>query len=858
MGINSFARIGAGIAGTTGFNKVGPGTLILSGANTINGALNVTGGVVRTEGGNLSSTTVAMSAGGARLNIAGGSFTATGGLTVNAGGGSALIVDSGAATFAALATNNTAGGLLRINGGTVNATSVNLPRSSDANPSFAVGFVVTGGTTTIANTIGLGTNNSWGSMSVEGGSLTVGGIVTVGNQASATRGGQMRVTNGTFTSTHTAPGNTPGGIVMSQNRSGNANNVSRAFFSGGVSSVEKFTLGFDNTVNAGSATITIDGGALYVGAGGIVKNGTGAFATNLDFSSGILGAKTDWSTTVPINLPVAGNIAFKAADAGDTAHNMTLAGIISGSGGFTKTGAGRVTLAGTNTFTGGVAANAGVLDVDGSIAGGADVIINSGATLTGDGSINRAVVLNAGGTLQPGSSSPGSTLTASSLTWNGDSTMAIELGATSNRLAISGALTKGGVGPFNFAFTNGAGLAAGITYTLATFGSTDFTAADFSYTGLPAGLAGVFIVTSNSILFEVFAPPVILTQPQNVVVLMGGTASFTVVVSPTPTLTYQWLKDGLPINGATNASLTISNVQAADIGSYSVVVSNAAGSVTSDIATLAIAAVALVNHAPGFNNAQLEGTLQQMLGESVTLNGSSNFTGDLLVPGTPNVVLNGSPNYGGTLDGSGGPTPSGYTVTLNSHSALGHVVRRSDPVALPVVNAPVPPTGTRNVVLNNASQSVGDWTTVRNLTLNSKVGQVIVPPGAYGDFIANGGSGFTLGVTGASEPSIYYFRSLTLNNGAQLQVLGRVIVVVDTGFSVNGGVVGSSVNSAWLTLNLYNGGLSMNQGSRVYGYVTAPRGTVTINGACQIQGGLASDRLTINSGGALRLSPPPN
>ncbi len=857
LGINSFARIGARLAGSNGFNKVGAGTLVLNGANTINGALNVTAGTVRTEGGSLSSTTVAMAATGGRLNIAGGSFTATGGLTVNAGGNSALVVDSGTATFAGLATNNAAGGLLRINGGTVNATSVNLPRSSDANPSFAVGFVVTGGTTTIANTIGLGTNNSWGSMSVEGGSLTVGGIVTIGNQASANRGGQMRVTNGTFMSTQTTPGNTPGGIVMSRNSGANANNVSRAFFSGGVSTVEKFTLGFDSAVNAGSATITIDGGALYVGTGGIIRNGTGAFATNLDFSSGILGARTDWSTVVPINLPTGGNIAVKAADVADVSRNITLSGVISGAGGFTKVGAGRLTLGALNTFTGGVSVNAGVLDVDGSLAGGSDVNINSGATLTGDGAVNRNVVLNTGGTLQPGSSSPGSILTVSAATLNGNSTMAYQLGTTSNRLAVSGALTKGGVGPLNFAFTNGPGLTAGTTFTLATFASSDFTAADFSYTGLPAGLAGVFTITSNSILFEVFAPPVIVTQPQSVVVLMGGTASFTVVVNPTPTLSYQWLKDGLPISGQTTASLTITNVQGADIGSYSVVVSNAAGSVTSDIVTLAIAPVALVNHAPTFNSAQLEGSLQQMLGESVTLNGSTNFVGDLLVPGTPNVVLNGSPNYGGTLDGSGSPTPSGYTITLNNHSALGHVVRRTDPVALPIVNPPVTPTGTRNVVLNNANQSVGDWTTVRNLTLNSKVGQVIVPTGAYGDFIANGNSGFTLGAIGTSEPSIYYFRSLTLNNGAQLQVLGRVIVVVDTGFSVGGGVVGNSANSAWLTLNLYNGGLSMNQGSTIYGYVTARSGTVTINGACQILGGLASDRLTINSGGLLRLSTSP-
>jgi rhamnogalacturonan endolyase len=857
LGINSSARISAGLAGIAGLNKVGPGTLILNGANTINGALNVNAGTLRVEGGGLTSTVVSMAAGGARLNLVGGTFSATGALTVNAGGGSALIVDAGTATFTSLATNNAAGGLLRVNGGTVNAASVNLPRSSDATPSFASGFVVTGGATTIANTIGLGTNNSWGSMSVEGGSLSAGGIVTVGNQASAGRGGQLRVTNGTFTSTQTAPGNTPGGIVMAQNRSGNANNVARASFSGGVSTVEKFTLGFDATVNAGSATITIDGGALYIGSGGIVKNGTGAFATNLDFSSGILGARTDWSTVLPINLPAAGNISLKAADAVDSPHNITLGGTIAGAGGFTKIGTGRLTLAGSNTFSGGVALNAGVLDVDGSLGAGADFAVNSGGTLTGDGAINRNVSLNNGGTLQPGSSSPGSTLTASSLTWNGSSTIEFALDVTSNHLALSGNLAKGGVGPFNFAFTPGAGLAAGNSYTLATFGATDFSVTDFSYSGLPAGLAGVFNLTSNSLTFDVYGPPVITTQPQNVVAIMGGSANFSVVVNPTPTLTYQWLKDGLPIQGANSATLTITGVQGADVGGYSVIVSNAAGSVTSDVATLSIAPLALVNHAIALNSAHVEGSLQKMFGESVNLNGTTSVTGDLFVPGTPNVVLNGSPVYGGTLDGTGNPAPTGYTIILNSNTSLGHVVRRTDPLPLPTVNAPLSPTGTRNVVLQNSNQSVGDWTTVRNLTVQGQVGQVGVPAGVYGDFTANGQNGFTLGVMGTSEPTVYNFQRLTLNGGAQLQVIGRVIIVLGNGLNVNGGTVGNSANPAWLTLNIYTGGLTLNQGANIYGYVTAPAGVVTINGDGQLVGGVASNSLTLNSNSWLRLSPSP-
>jgi rhamnogalacturonan endolyase len=437
--------------------------------------------------------------------------------------------------------------------------------------------------------------------------------------------------------------------------------------------------------------------------------------------------------------------------------------------------------------------------------------------------------------------------------WNADSVLAFELSNTSNQLTLNGALTKGGAGLHNFAFTAASGLAAGNVYTLATFGSTDFTAADLTFSGLPAGLTGVFIVNGTSIQFEIFGPPEIVMQPQSVTVPMGGRATFSVTVDPSPPLTYQWFKDGIAINGATAASLTITNVQAIDIGSYTVTITNAAGSTTSNPATLSIAPVALVRHAPALNSALLTGSLQQMLAENVTLNGTMTVSGDLLVPGTPNVIINGSPNYGGTVDGSGSEEPANYNVTLNNGTTLSHVVRRTDPLALPTVNAPAPPAGTRSVMINNPSQSVGDWATVRNLTLNGNAGFFTVPAGAYGDFVANSGNGFILGVPGSAAPTVYSFQRFTLNNGAQIQVVGPVLVVLANGFSVNGGAVGNSTNPGWLTLNLFAGGLTLNSGGRVYGYVTAPGGTLTINGNCQVTGGAAADGLTISSNGKLVL-----
>jgi rhamnogalacturonan endolyase len=847
LGAGATSAIGATLVGNGGLTKTGAGTLVLSAPNQLSGVLNLNGGFVQlTSGGSLNLGNSAVNTAlNTRLMVAGGSFTTTGLVSATT---SQVVIDSGTASLGSFRTNSDFSGTLRINGGTLNVGDVNIRRNAGATPDFTSGFIVTGGTGSV-NTIGLGTQNSYGSMSLEGGSLTAAGTITIANQATSGRGGSMRVLNNAlFTSTDSSLG-----ILMCRNNGTNANNVATATFTGGSSSVEKFTLGFDGAVTAGSATVTINGGTIYLGSGGIIKNGGAGLVTNLNFSSGTLGARSDWSTNLSINLPNGGNINFRSADAANVAHNISLNGILSGNGGFTKSGAGTLALRAANTFAGAVAVNGGTLDVDGSIASGNGVAVNSGGTLTGDGSVNRNVVLNSGSILRPGSATTGSALGAASLLWNADAVFAFDLGSTTNRLTLNGALTKGSAGPHNFVFTPQTGLASGNVYILATFGSTDFSASDLTFSGLPAGLTGAFNVTGNSIQFEIFGPPEIVSQPQSVSTLMGGIATFSVTVNPSPMLTYQWFKDGDAIPGATDASLTITNVQAFDIGTYTVTITNAAGSTTSNPANLSIAPVALVRHAPALNSGSVTGSIQQMLAENVTLNGNASVSEDLRVPGTPTVVINGSPNYGGTIDGSGSEAPSNYNVTLNSSTTLGHLVRRTDPVAMPIVSAPTTPAGNRSVTINNPSQSAGDWATLLNLTLNSNAGTIAVPAGAYGNFAANGSNGFILGVPGAHVPAIYSFQSLTLNNGAQVQVVGPVLLVVANGFSVNGGAIGNSAHPAWLALEAFAGDLTLNSGGQVYGYVTALAGTLRINGNCQVTGGGALDRLAINSNGKLVL-----
>ncbi len=88
----------------------------------------------------------------------------------------------------------------------------------------------------------------------------------------------------------------------------------------------------------------------------------------------------------------------------------------------------------------------------------------------------------------------------------------------------------------------------------------------------------------------VVLPPTIAAQPASVTVVAGQSAQFAVAVNGTGPFTYQWLKNGTEIAGATGASLSFAATTTADAGGYSVRVGNSAGSVTSATATLAVAA----------------------------------------------------------------------------------------------------------------------------------------------------------------------------------------------------------------------------------------------------------------------------
>src|SRR5580692_554087 len=105
-------------------------------------------------------------------------------------------------------------------------------------------------------------------------------------------------------------------------------------------------------------------------------------------------------------------------------------------------------------------------------------------------------------------------------------------------------------------------------------------------------------VTSNSATLTVNSAPAITSQPVSKTVIAGQTATFAVTATGGTPLSFQWWKNGTAISGATSASYTTPAETTADNGAQlTAVVSNTAGSATSNSATLTVNASTLVLNA---------------------------------------------------------------------------------------------------------------------------------------------------------------------------------------------------------------------------------------------------------------------
>ena len=107
-----------------------------------------------------------------------------------------------------------------------------------------------------------------------------------------------------------------------------------------------------------------------------------------------------------------------------------------------------------------------------------------------------------------------------------------------------------------------------------------------SYTVTVSNSAGS--VTSTPAQLSLTGPPQIVTQPANAGSFAGSTTSLKVVATGTAPLSYQWNFNGAAIAGATSATLTLPDIATTQTGNYTVVVTNALGSVTSTPAAVTV------------------------------------------------------------------------------------------------------------------------------------------------------------------------------------------------------------------------------------------------------------------------------
>jgi hypothetical protein len=155
------------------------------------------------------------------------------------------------------------------------------------------------------------------------------------------------------------------------------------------------------------------------------------------------------------------------------------------------------------------------------------------------------------------------------------------------------AVTATGTAPLTYQWRrNGAALSGATNATLTIVGVLLADAGNYAV--VVTNRAGS-ITTATGLLTVTPAAtrPVVTVQPQGLSALVGASVTLAVTATGTPPLSYQWSKDGAPLVGATGATLSLANLQAANAGNYSIVVTNALGSTPSAAAPLTLTATAV-------------------------------------------------------------------------------------------------------------------------------------------------------------------------------------------------------------------------------------------------------------------------
>ena len=223
----------------------------------------------------------------------------------------------------------------------------------------------------------------------------------------------------------------------------------------------------------------------------------------------------------------------------------------------------------------------------GAIAGATSASYATPATTTADnGSTFQVVVSNSAGNA---SSTPATlTVTAAPVAPTITTPPANQIVTAGQTATFS--VVASGTAPLGYQWQKNGSPVGGATAASYTTPATTLSDNGSTFNVVVSNSAGSTPSSSATLTVNAGAvAPTISTQPANQTVNVGQTATFSVVASGTAPLSYQWQKNGSPIGGATSASYTTPATVATDNGAtFRVVISNTAGSATSNNATLTV------------------------------------------------------------------------------------------------------------------------------------------------------------------------------------------------------------------------------------------------------------------------------
>lgn len=247
-----------------------------------------------------------------------------------------------------------------------------------------------------------------------------------------------------------------------------------------------------------------------------------------------------------------------------------------------------------------------------------------------------------------------------------------------------------------------------------------------------ANSGGGSVSFDYEIISDVNSPLAILDQPDSVGYFYspGITAEFFVGATGMGSISYQWRKDGIPIQDATNRRLELPNLQPSDAGNYDVIVSSDDGSLVSDTAELSLV---LPSSPPVIEGQPVGSSL--IVGDTLTMNvrasGTPSPTFQWILNGQPiDGAINSSYNLGSVTTSDAG---NYQVIVSNSEGSI-----LSDSVSVSIDRAPA------DLSFENLFQSHnGEPRSVSVITAPSGLDVVITYEGLTGPPTAPGGYSVT-------------------------------------------------------------------------------------------------------------------